>query len=147
MLLIMNRPISANGALEPTAEEGGFVDPDEQPKRYYINVETVGSLEADVCFQQGIKVLQHKIGSLIHELSGTSASGYGATNGVNDEYVPRSPDMMETGGGQGNDGRMSSWGGHTTYGGDRTTYGNGGGNYTQYGGAMTSYGNQRESWQ
>ena len=107
-----------------------------------MNLETVGGIDAETCFQQGIKVLQQKIAAVMHELSPS-----GQANVAGDEIVPRSPDApagMGQGGYTSYGGGASAWGGGTTpFGGGATTpYG---GNTTQYGGATTPYG-QPSGW-
>lgn len=127
------RPVSDNSKLEPTPDETDRFDYTAEPDRFYINLETVGGIDAESCFQQGIRVLQQKVAGVIQELSPG-----GQANGA-DEYVPRSPDApagMGQGGYTSYGGGASAWGGGTTpFGG-----GTGGGATTPYGGGATQYG-------
>ncbi|KAF2664996.1 RNA polymerase Rpb3/RpoA insert domain-containing protein [Microthyrium microscopicum] len=121
-------PVSENGKLEPTQEEQEVFDFDATPNRFYVNLETVGGVEADRCFQQGITVLQNKLADIISALSPELAN-----NNPVDDYQPRSP-------GAGGD----DYGNGTSYGGGFSTHGPGaqssyGGQRTEYAG-MTSYG-------
>jgi DNA-directed RNA polymerase II subunit RPB3 len=89
----------------------------------------VGNLEPDAIIQQGIKVLQQKLASVIQTV--TEGEG-GDTNGMNgaDDYAngPRSPDTGMNG---------SGWQGDAGY----TTPGYGSGNASAWGaGAATPYG-------
>ena len=119
-------PKSANLAEEEayqaqTQDESGATVPvkrhtDDDPERFYFDVETVGGLEPDQVIQQGIKVLQQKLATVLNDLQGEGGGGDGG--GL------RSPDP----------GDMR--GGGTAYGGAGTTYGQG----TSYGGATGPYG-------
>jgi DNA-directed RNA polymerase II subunit RPB3 len=60
--------------------EGEQFDFQAQPSRFFFNIETVGGLEPDTVMQQGIKVLQQKLASVIQELSGQG----GDADGFND---------------------------------------------------------------
>ena len=123
------RPLSRYADLEEPPQEGEPFDYDAVPNTFYFDVETAGGLSPDQIVIQGIKVLQHKLAGLIHDIEG---DGEGDYNG------PRSP---EYGGGgdawqdqgyttpYGNAGQPSGWGagGATTpYG--TTPYGNPGQN-------------------
>ena len=116
-------PISENGGWEDPADPSAPFDFNAKPKQFYFNVETVGTMDPDVCFQSGIKVLQQKLATIIGALQGDGT--------VNDDYAPRSPGrdgdqgfttpyMGGGGGGQ------SQWGGGTAYGGGTTPFGQGG---------------------
>ncbi|KAI9804575.1 MAG: 45 kDa subunit of RNA polymerase II [Piccolia ochrophora] len=125
-------PRSANSDWEDPPQEGAPFDYDALPSRFYYDVETVGSLEPDAIIQQGIKVLQQKLASVIAELTGSDDTG--ALNGaagdvdINGYGGPRSPAIN---GGRdyemdhgyttpyANGGGASAWGG----GGGATPYG------------------------
>ncbi len=92
--------------------------------RYYFDVETAGNLAPDVVVNEGIKVMQQKLASIIVGLTG---DGEGAEGGL------RSPEYGGDAYGQdpgyttpyGNTGNQSAWGGDggtTPYG--TTPYGN-----------------------
>jgi DNA-directed RNA polymerase II subunit RPB3 len=109
-------------------EPGERFDYDAVPNRFYMNVETVGSMDPDTCVQAGIKVLQQKLALVISELKGEEQA-----NGMNgDEYSSglRSP--------SGTPGYSMDQGYTTPFGGPTTPYGGG----TAYGGS-TSYGDGR----
>jgi DNA-directed RNA polymerase II subunit RPB3 len=54
-------------------------------------VESIGNLEPDAIIQQGIKVLQQKLATVIQDLV---SEGDGQANGINGGYdAPRSPDV------------------------------------------------------
>lgn len=155
-------PISKNADDEEDVEavaarEGqpakGLVE--DEPRRFYFDVETVGGLEPDACVQQGVKVMQQKLAYLLQDLSGRpEGAAQGDEMEVEDGYAPRSPDA----------GGFAA--GATSYGGGATGYGgagvNGGGGFeTSYqregqgsvwggGGGQTSYGTpfggQGSSW-
>lgn len=95
-----------------------------------MNVETVGGLEPDAIMQQGIKVLQQKLASVIQELSGgddqRDMNGYG---GASPGYTPGTSYG-------GNDGYT------TPYGGNASAWGGGG--TTPYG--ATPYGQSGSGW-
>jgi DNA-directed RNA polymerase II subunit RPB3 len=136
--LTQTRPVSKNGALEDDPEDKPF-DYDAVPEKFYMNIETVGGMDAETCFQQGIRVLQQKVAAIIGELSPS-----GAANGPEEEYAPHSPGAVNQGmagagaytpyGGGAGGGGSSAWGGTTPYGGA-----------TQYG-ATTPYGQQNGGW-
>jgi len=121
--------MSENSRLEDPPQEGEPFDYDAVPERFYFDVESTGMLEPDQIVQNGIKVLQEKLASLIH---GLNAGDEG--DAMNGDYNPRSPEY--TGGGDnqwgdgfttpyGNGGNQSSWGGGgTTPYGTTTPYGN-----------------------
>lgn len=86
-------PISDNGQWEEPAVEGAPFDYDAQPTKFFFDVETVGGLEPDAVIQQGIRVLQQKLATVIQELSGADeragtdgANGYGGTTPEADPY-------------------------------------------------------------
>lgn len=90
-------------------------------------MESSGSLEPDEIVQEGIKVLQKKLATVIQELAGE-------TDGMDgDGYEPRDTDM--------NGGYDNGFGAQTPFGepsGGHTAYG--GGNMTPYG--ATPYGDR-----
>jgi DNA-directed RNA polymerase II subunit RPB3 len=101
------------------AEDEPF-DYDAVPTRFFFDVETVGGLDPNQIVERGIKGLQEKLASVIHELTGS-----GGPDG--DFDGARSPDMnggygdagYTTPGGYGGGG--SSWGGANN--GSTTPYG------------------------
>lgn len=122
----MSRPVSENGKLEPTPEEQERFDYDAEPERFYMNLETVGSVAADRCFQQGVDVLQKKLADVIAALSPS-------INTTSNDYAPQSP-----GGGAMGQGFNTNYGAQSSYGnGSTSIYGDS--SRTPYG--MTSYGN------
>jgi len=137
-------PVSENSKLEPTPDESSHFDYTAEPNQFYITLETVGTLDAETCFQQGIKVLQTKLAEIVHALSPQAQNG-----GAGDDYEPQSPQpgggYTSYGGGAGyGAGGQSAYGGggaQTPYGGGSgTAYGGGGGGATPYGqqgGSMT----------
>jgi DNA-directed RNA polymerase II subunit RPB3 len=131
--------VSKNAELEDSPEDKPF-DFDAVPENFYMNIETVGGMDAETCFQQGIRVLQQKVAAIIGELSPNGAPANGAPE---EEYAPNSPSAAGQGmagagaytpyGGAGAGG-ASAWGGTTPYGGT-----------TQYG-ATTPYGQGNGGW-
>jgi DNA-directed RNA polymerase II subunit RPB3 len=112
--LMNSRPIDARNAEEDKGKEEEYTKMDAVPTQFYMTVETVGSLDAAECFQQGIRVLQQKVANIFEELTGATTQG-AYTNGNaggNDEYVPQSPGEMAGGytAYQG-PGSQSAWGG------------------------------------
>lgn len=103
---------------------------DDEPERFYFDVESVGGLEPDQVVQQGIKVLQTKLAGVVDELQGENTGA---------DTAMRSPDGALGGGGTAYGGGGTAYGAGTSYGGGGTAYGAGGG--TSYGaGGGTSYG-------
>ncbi|CEP25205.1 RPB3 [Cyberlindnera jadinii] len=114
----------------PKSENCGFEDPpskdDEfdyraEPDKFYINVETVGSLPPNEVVARGIDVLQKKIAGIVSELNKIadgSRTGYGAHGQTN--------------------------GGFTGYGGGNTGYGQSQYGASQYG---QQYGSQYGQYQ
>jgi DNA-directed RNA polymerase II subunit RPB3 len=101
-----------------------------------MNLESIGGMEPDVIFQQGIKVLQQKVAALIGELSpsGPAADGGDGFDGG------RTPAGMPQGGATPyGGGAASAWGG------GMTPYGNGG-TRTQYGGAGSNSPSYAGGW-
>jgi DNA-directed RNA polymerase II subunit RPB3 len=118
-------------------QEGEPFDYDAVPGRFYFEVETAGNLTPDDIVQQGIKVLQTKLASVLIGL--TEGDSKGNSNGMNGNgYEPQSPDAGMNGAGWNdagyttpyadqNGGQGSAWGGQggaTPYG--ATPYGGGG---------------------
>jgi len=118
-------PKSKYAAWEEPPQEGEAFNYDAVPTRFYFEVESVGNLEPDAVIQQGIKVLQQKLASVIQDLS----EGDGIANGMNggDAFAPRSPDAGLNGAGWQDPGYT-------------TPYGNGGQGSTWGQGAATPYG-------
>lgn len=94
-LLTPYRPKSKYADWEEPQQEGEPFDYDAVPTKFYFEVESVGNLEPDAIIQQGIKVMQQKLASVIQDLTeGEDDSG------VNGGYEdgPRSPDVNMNGG-------------------------------------------------
>jgi DNA-directed RNA polymerase II subunit RPB3 len=126
-----NRPLSKNAVQEPKPDDFDRFDYNAVPDKFYFNVETVGGMDAESCFQQGIRVLQQKIAGVMEVLSPSEQTQPTNSGGADyDEYVPRSPDA---GAGMGP-------GGYTSYGGGAASAWGGGGATTPYGGGTTQYG-------
>ncbi|KAK7189201.1 RNA polymerase ii subunit 3 [Paraphaeosphaeria sporulosa] len=109
--------VDLDGGPEKTDEPFNY---DAVPERFFFDVETVGGLSPDSIVNNGIKVLQQKLASVIKELTGVDEANAGLEGA-------QSPTME---GGFGNNG----------YGNDNgyTTPGYGGGN--AYPGGTTPYG-------
>jgi DNA-directed RNA polymerase II subunit RPB3 len=109
------RPKSKYADWEEPPQEGEPFDYDAVPERFYFEVESVGNLEPDAIIQQGIKVLQQKLASVIQTV--TEGDG-GETNGMNgaDDYNngPRSPDTGMNGSGWQDPGYTTPYGGGNT---------------------------------
>lgn len=117
-------PKSKYAEWEEPPQEGEPFDYDAVPERFYFEVESAGNLDPDVIIQQGIKVLQQKLATVIQELT----EGDGTTNGMNGGYdAPRSPDV-------GMNGQPWQEQGYTT------PYGNGNASAWGGAGAATPYG-------
>lgn len=115
-------PISDNGAWEQAKGDEVPFDYRAVPSQFFFNIETVGSMEPDACFQTAVKVLQQKLAGIIGAVNGEG------TADAMEDYAPRSPGRD---GEQGfatpyNTGAASAWGGGTQYG-STTPYGGGGG--------------------
>ncbi|KAG9233912.1 DNA-directed RNA polymerase [Amylocarpus encephaloides] len=117
-------PKSKYADWEEQPQEGEPFDYDAVPDKFYFEVESVGNLEPDAIIQQGIKVLQEKLASVIADLT----HGEGGANG--DYDGPRSPDMS------GADNAATGWGdqGYTT------PFGSGNSGGWGQAGAATPYG-------
>lgn len=103
------------------------------PSRFYLDVESVGSLPPDEILQQGIKYLQEKLAAVIDTFNSKNETADGFPDGV------RSPGQDYALGGMGGGGA----GYETPYGAGqdgRTPYGAGG-----FGGS-TPYGNAPNGW-
>jgi DNA-directed RNA polymerase II subunit RPB3 len=112
-------PESKNAGWEDKADPNAPFDYDAQPSRYFMNIETVGGLEPDVIFQQGIKVLQQKLAGVIQALEGGDANG-----NPDADYTLRSPGRDDPGAGYTTPfagGAASQWGGQTAYGNGQNT--------------------------
>lgn len=133
-------PIGPNGQWEEPAAEGDPFDYNAVPTTFYFDIETVGGLEPDAVMQQGIKVLQQKLASVLQELSGADDRGPDGYGG------PRSPPADGYGGASryggapgyetqygGREGQGSVWGGAGVAGGT-----------TPYG--ATPYGQSTNGW-
>jgi DNA-directed RNA polymerase II subunit RPB3 len=68
-------PKSKNAGWEEPPSATAPFDYDATPSKFYIEVESVGSLEPDAVVQQAIKVLQQKLAMIIQELEGPSNGG------------------------------------------------------------------------
>ncbi|KAF3931240.1 hypothetical protein ABW19_dt0206653 [Dactylella cylindrospora] len=96
-------PKSLNSDWEEPPQENEPFDYNAQPNRFYIDVESVGSLQPDEILRQGIKYLQEKLASVIagvQKTAGqTTAANTGDVNGIEGGYGgARSPDMGDTNG-------------------------------------------------
>ncbi|KAK3344148.1 DNA-directed RNA polymerase [Lasiosphaeria hispida] len=123
-------PPSEYADWEEPPQEGERFDFNAVPDRFYFNVETAGNIPPDAIVTEGIKVIQQKLASMIHDLGETEGGENGDYNG------PRSPEYNGGGDGwqdqgfttpYGNGGNQSAWGGGA---GGTTPYGT-----TPYGGA------------
>ncbi|KAI5310226.1 45 kDa subunit of RNA polymerase II [Ascosphaera atra] len=121
-------PISANAEWETPADPNMPFDYDAVPSTFYLDVESVGSLEPDAIVQQGINVLQRKLAEIISAIQAPEDGADGDMNGLGgmgmnggqspDAYEP--PEVADGGftaygmgagmGGQGQGG-ASVWGG------------------------------------
>lgn len=109
IVLILSRPKSKYADWEEPPQEGEIFNYDAVPERFYFEVESIGNLEPDAIIQQGIKVLQQKLASVIRDLTAEDDDMNGYEDG------PRSPDVNPNNG--------PSWGQDQGY---TTPYGNGG---------------------
>lgn len=75
------RPRSKNAGWEEPPSSTITFDYAATPSKFYIEIESVGSLEPDAVVQQGIKVLQQKLALIIQGLEGSSSSGGGGGGG------------------------------------------------------------------
>ncbi|KAK6535534.1 45 kDa subunit of RNA polymerase II [Orbilia ellipsospora] len=134
-------PKSANAPWEEPPAENEPFDFSAVPTKFYIDVETVGSLQPDEVLRQGIKYLQEKLATVIAGVNKTAGAGAGGANGggdVNgmdqDGYGgARSPDMGDANGYRNfNDGYVTPYGGAGGGGaGAQTPFGGyGGGGYS-----------------
>lgn len=112
-------PLSRNAHREEPAQEGEPFDYDAEPHRFYFDVESSGTIEPDNIVQNGIRVMQQKLATIIRALQGEDENAGDAG--------PRSPDF---GGGGGDNWPQDQ--GYTT------PYGGGGGNQSAWGGAGNS---------
>lgn len=130
MLIEVNRPKSKFSSWEEPPQEGEPFDYDAVPNKFYMDIESVGSMPPDEIMQQGIKYLQEKLATVIKTFR-KDGDGADGGDGFDDSGV-RSPGMDYGMGGLGGPG---GGGYETPFAGSdgRTPYAN-------YGGA-TPYGN------
>ena len=86
---------------------------EDEPKRFYLDVETVGGHEPDQVVQEGINALRQKLGTLLQDVQGRRTDGVDVDRMEEmDQFHggPRSPDMNGYGGG------ATHYGGATSYG-------------------------------
>ncbi|SPO03451.1 probable DNA-directed RNA polymerase II chain RPB3 [Cephalotrichum gorgonifer] len=112
-------PKSKYAEWEDPPQEGEVFDYHAVADRFYFEVEGVGTLEPDEIIQGGIRVIQQKLASMIHLISGRGGDAMDTDMGG-----PKSPDMDGPNPWQDN--------GYTT------PYGNGGNQSTWGGGASTT---------
>ena len=87
------RPLSKNKDWEDPPQDDVPFDYNAVPSQFYVDIESVGNLEADNVVQQGIKVLQQKLAAVLQELSGGDDANRGLMDGDHQyENGPRSPD-------------------------------------------------------
>ena len=99
---------------------------DAAPNKFYFDLEAIGSLEPDAVVQQGIKVMQQKLATVIQELTGEDSGG-GDING----FGTGGPDGAMQTGGAGYGGGMDhgfttpymTGGGQSAWAGNATPYG------------------------
>lgn len=111
-------PVSKNGTKEDMPDESEPFKFDAKPNKFYMNVETVGGMEPEQIFLQGISVLQKKLATVVQALDGSDANG-----NMDTDYMPRSPGRDDVGAGYTTPfggGAASQWGGQTAYGGANT---------------------------
>lgn len=87
---MISRPKSKYADWEEPPQEGEPFDYDAVPDRFYFEVESIGNLEPDAIIQQGIKVLQQKLATVIQDLADSGAEANGINGGFD---APRSPDV------------------------------------------------------
>ena len=75
------RPKSKNAGWEEPPSTTAPFDYAATPSKFYIEVESVGSLEPDAVVQQAIKVLQQKLALIIQGLEGPSGGSGGGGGG------------------------------------------------------------------
>ncbi|CAD6505025.1 BgTH12-00524 [Blumeria graminis f. sp. triticale] len=125
-------PKSNYASWEEPPQEGEPFDYDAAPERFYFEVEGAGNLEPDQIIQQGIKVLQQKLASVIKDLT-EGGDGPNAI-GLNGYDAPRSPENMNGLGWQdqgyttpfGSGGQAGQWGAGSTTPYGATPYGQNG---------------------
>ncbi len=119
------RPPSHYADQEEPPQEGERFDYDAHPTRYYFDVETMGSMAPDLIVNEGIKVMQQKLASIIVGLTG-EAEGEGGLRSP--EYGGDTWEQADQGyttpygGATGNQGAWGADGSTTPYG--TTPYGN-----------------------
>ncbi|MCJ1313089.1 45 kDa subunit of RNA polymerase II [Agyrium rufum] len=139
-------PPSKNATWEDPPQEGEVFDPDAVPNRFYITIDSIGNHEPDALVQQGIKVLQQKLATIIQALTGEDQDRGHDDDGMNGYGGPQSPTGVNGANGHGGQGYGGMDGGYTTPfvnggGGNASAWGGVGGGQTPYG--ATPYGN---SW-
>lgn len=104
-----------NGEMEPPPQEGEPFDYQAEPRKFYFNLEGVGTMPPDTIFHQGIKTLQQKLAGVVHELGATSDPSL--PNGFDQSANGgMSPDMNGAGTAYGGYGGASAYGGMSAYG-------------------------------
>ena len=125
----LHRPKSKYADWEEPPIEGEPFNYDAVPSRFYLDIESAGSLPPDEILQQGIKYLQEKLAAVIETFSNKNEAGDGFGDGV------RSPGQDYAMGGMGGGGA----GYETPYQGGRTPFGGGFGGATEYGGSANGW--------
>ena len=126
----LHRPKSKYADWEEPPIEGEPFNYDAVPSRFYLDIESAGSLPPDEILQQGIKYLQEKLATVIETFSNKNEAGDGFGDGV------RSPGQDYAMGGMGGGGA----GYETPFQGGRTPFGGGGfGGATEYGGSANGW--------
>ncbi|ORZ29679.1 DNA-directed RNA polymerase, partial [Catenaria anguillulae PL171] len=74
-------PKSANAELEEPPKDGEPFNYNEDPRRFYMTIESAGSLDADQIMIDGLDAIVSKIGSLIMDLNNATSSTSTATTG------------------------------------------------------------------
>ncbi|AOA65147.1 RNA polymerase II subunit B44 [Komagataella phaffii CBS 7435] len=97
-------PDSKYATWEEPPKPGEVFDYKAKPNRFYMTVETTGSLKANQVFSRGIKTLQEKLANVLFELENSRPANTTAYGGAT-AY-----------GGQTVYGRETSYGGNTNYG-------------------------------
>ncbi|KAI5852665.1 DNA-directed RNA polymerase [Morchella snyderi] len=120
-------PKSKYADWEEPPVEGEPFNYDALPSRFYLDVESVGSLPPDEIMQQGIKYLQEKLASVIDTLGNKNEGGDGFGDGM------RSPGQDYSMGGMGGGGGYETPYGAGSGQDTRTPYAGGFGGTTPYG--------------
>ncbi|OQO12863.1 hypothetical protein B0A48_02327 [Cryoendolithus antarcticus] len=101
-----------NGQMEAPPQEGEPFDYNAEPRAFYYNLESIGTMPTDAIFHNGIKVLQQKLASVMTVLKETSDPTQ-PNEFDNAARGGQSPDM---------NGMGTAYGGQSAYGG-RSAYG------------------------